>query len=103
MSSQKYLKTTKIDVASSQGELSTELVLAVAELLDTDPESLPPLAESVDPDVVQTIFETTDGDMMDQRLTFGYAGQTVNLYPDGLVTLMPEPSADSSSSSRITN
>lgn len=76
------------------------IVNAVATTTGTASTDLPPLAEVIDPDAVETLFESVAGPTAaDGQLTFRYAGCTVVVESDGGVSATPraEESADSHS------
>lgn len=58
---------------------STAVVLAVAKIIGTDPLALPQLAETIDPDALDSIITNGDGDA---QVTFGYASCDVTVTND---------------------
>lgn len=59
-------------------EVCERIVTAVATLEDTEPETLPPLYEAVDPDALSTVFSTTEsGTTRTGRIEFSYAGYDI--------------------------
>lgn len=80
-------------------EYSAALVSAVATALGLEPECLPPLTESIDPDLVESFLRagresrTTGG-----LLTFEYHGYEVSVDSDGAISILQtfpiEPAAD---------
>lgn len=71
-------------------EYSSALVSTVAAALGLEPECLPPLAESIDPDLVESFLSsglasrTTHG-----LLSFEYHGYEIRLNSDGVVSIAP--------------
>ena len=72
--------------APTRGSLSTAVIEAVAEEMDTEPEELPePLYEAIGPDALDALFRgqnSSDGVVM-----FAYCGYTVTVTADGDVSL----------------
>lgn len=57
---------------------STAVIESVSERTATDPVDLPPLYESIDPDALNALFETTaSGTVRRGRIEFTYAGCSV--------------------------
>lgn len=74
-------------------DLSTVVVIAVAEIAGVDPIELEPLYESVDPDVLNDLFG--DGaPRVDDAVSFAFAGHEVSVESDGRVTIRPPESAE---------
>ena len=68
-----------------KGELTHEVVSAVARAEGVDPADVePPLFESVDIDAVESLFRDASG-----HVTFEYAGYVVTVSSDGDVSLEP--------------
>lgn len=73
------------------GSVCLAVVDAVAETTGTARNELPPLAEAIDPDAVEVLFESVTGpSATDGRLTFRYAGCTVAVESDGSVSVTPK-------------
>lgn len=74
--------------------VATAVVETVADHEAVDPVSLPPLAETVDCDALNALFDRSDATRSDppRRLTFEYCGHEVVVRRDGSVDLR---SADS--------
>ncbi|KAB1185049.1 MULTISPECIES: HalOD1 output domain-containing protein [Haloferax] len=64
----------RIDRDTSE-PLSTNVVLSIAAIEDIRPTQLPPLAQTIDPDALDTVFKCSD----DAVLSFSYAGYRVTL------------------------
>jgi hypothetical protein len=75
-----------IDVTATPDREFGEVVLsAIAGELDADPTTLPPIADSVDPDILN---EFLDGDGASAKaIAFEYLGYDVVVTSDGLVQL----------------
>lgn len=71
--------------ASDHEELGTVVLTAIADEMDTDPASLPPLGESIDPDLLNR-FRDADGASA-TALSFEYVGYEVVVTSDGVVQL----------------
>ncbi|WP_411966318.1 HalOD1 output domain-containing protein [Haloferax sp. YSMS24] len=65
--------------------LSTNVVMSIAAIEDIRPTQLPPLAGTIDPDALNTLFERSD----DTILSFSYAGYRVTLDALGSIEIMP--------------
>lgn len=55
--------------------ISTNVVLSIAAIENIRPTQLPPLAQTIDPDALNTVFECSD----DAILSFSYAGYRITL------------------------
>ena len=76
-----------IDVAETDDREFTEAMLtAIADHLDTDPTSLPPIGESIDPDILSDL-QSEDEPV--KTLTFEYAGHEIVVTSDGIVQMRP--------------
>ncbi|KTG26596.1 HalOD1 output domain-containing protein [Haloferax profundi] len=64
----------RIDRDTSE-PLSTNVVLSIAAIEDTRPTRLPPLAQTIDPDALNTVFDCSE----DAILSFSYAGYRVTV------------------------
>lgn len=71
--------------ASTDDEFGTIVVTAIADELGTDPASLPPLRDSIDPDILNGFYEA-DGASA-KALLFEYLGYEVVVTDDGIVQL----------------
>nr|WP_225317676.1 HalOD1 output domain-containing protein [Haloferax sp. CBA1150] len=65
--------------------LSTNVVMSIAAIEDIRPTQLPPLAGTIDPDALNTLFEQSD----DAIISFSYAGYRVTLDSLGSLEIMP--------------
>lgn len=61
-----------------QSTLVSAIVTAVADLNECDPLELPPLIDSIDPDVLNRLFSPETASSMD-RLVFSYCGYEVTV------------------------
>ncbi len=68
---------------SSTGEIMETVVLAVADATERDALSLPPLATSIDPDVLDAVVDGPGNG----SVTFTYASQEVTVAHDGDVSV----------------
>jgi hypothetical protein len=66
-------------------EFGTIVLTTIADELGTDPASLPPLRESIDPDILNGFFEA-DGASA-KALSFEYLGYEVVVTDDGVIQL----------------
>ncbi|WP_416841557.1 HalOD1 output domain-containing protein [Haloferax sp. DFSO52] len=73
----------RVDRDSSE-PLSTNVVMSIAAIEDIRPTQLPPLAGTIDPDALNTLFECSD----DAFLSFSYAGYRVTLDTLGSIEIM---------------
>lgn len=67
------------------------VVAAVAAALDRGLEELPPLASSIDPDMIEYLFRD-DPAPWERSLSFYYAGHDVIVDSGGVVRVVPVPS-----------
>ncbi|NHN49814.1 hypothetical protein G9464_19780 [Halostella sp. JP-L12] len=79
----------RIETAARAGgrreDLSTTIIMEVAEALDTDPVNLTPsLYDHIDPDALDALFDSA-GDGSDVYLTIREWGCTVTVFADGRV------------------
>ena len=73
------------DAGRQSGDLSTTIVMEVADALDTDPIDLSPsLHELFDPDALNALFESAD-DGSETYFTISEWGCTVSVLADGRV------------------
>ncbi|SFR74630.1 hypothetical protein SAMN04487947_4121 [Halogeometricum rufum] len=73
-------------VAYERSELvSTNVVLSVAAIENVEPTELPPLASTIDPDALDSLFvEDVSG-----RISFSYAGYDVTIHAGGRLEIVP--------------
>lgn len=74
-------------------EIATVVTRAVASMEEDDPESLqPPLHDVVDPDALDRIFQSLDGDTRRQtgRVEFPLREYEVTVWSDGTVVVDPD-------------
>lgn len=76
---------------STTADVSTAVVMAVADTTDTPPDELPPLYDVIDPDALDTIFQSgrVGRSGAGIHVTFTMAGCTVSVR-DGNVTVTPD-------------
>jgi len=80
-------------VSSPKFNLSTSVVLAVAEVLGVDQRTIdPPLAHVIDPDALDDLVRPLDatGRSPDVEVRFGLAGCRVVVQGDGHITVVPQ-------------
>ncbi|ELZ97955.1 hypothetical protein C440_01868 [Haloferax mucosum ATCC BAA-1512] len=65
--------------------LSTNVVLSIAAIEDVQPTQLPPLANTIDPDALDSVFGCSN----DAILSFSYAGYRVTLDALGSLEVVP--------------
>ncbi|MFC7142346.1 HalOD1 output domain-containing protein [Halosimplex aquaticum] len=70
---------------SRDEEFGTIVLTAIADELGTDPESLPPLRDSIDPDILNGLRDA--GGSSVKTLSFEYLGYEVVVTSDGLIQL----------------
>lgn len=74
----------------TDGSLSTTVVLAVSRARGVEPTELPPLAEVIDPDALDALFEPDGREaLVDARIRFEFADRTVCVRRDGEVVVKP--------------
>lgn len=71
--------------ASKNDEFGTVVLTTIADELGTDPETLPPLRDSIDPDILNG-FRNADGESA-KALSFEYLGYEVVVTDDGVIHL----------------
>lgn len=77
-------------------ESATEaVVLAIAEATNRDPLDLDPLYDSVDPDVLDRLVQSPDGERSRSTVEFAHAGCDVTVRADGRVAVKPPASSPS--------
>lgn len=86
------------DIESSSGEITEAVVMAVADATEHDVLSLPPLASSIDPDVLGGVVDGPGNG----SVTFTYVGHEVTVTHDGDVsvsTVLPARRASTTATS----
>lgn len=80
-------QSTMVERSAQTEAVSEAVVYAVAERTDTDPKTLEPLHDVVDPDALNALFETkrTGLSRPPVRVTFTYCGCEVVISADGTV------------------
>ena len=71
--------------ASGDDEFGTRVLTTIADELGTDPASLPPLRDSIDPDVLNGFFDAAGAST--KALSFEYLGYEVVVTDDGVIRL----------------
>lgn len=73
--------------------LSTTLIVVIETVANAHPSELPPLYESINPDALDHLFESTDAADRHAtgRLTLQYAGFLVTVHADGEIVFRPLP------------
>ena len=71
--------------AADDDEFGTIVLTTIADELGTDPASLPPLRESIDPDILNGFRDATGQSA--RALSFEYLGYEVVLTDDGVIRL----------------
>ena len=77
--------------------VSEELLTTLLTINDADPTELEALADSVDPDALDTLFEARPNKARSDSVIvagFEYAGHTVVIRNDGTITIFPETAND---------
>lgn len=86
--------STRIDT-TVPADCPVAVVAAVASARGCDIGELPPLSESIDPDVIEALFRDDPVSQVRERsLTFHYAEYDVVVDSDGVVRVAPHPSPD---------
>lgn len=68
--------------------LTVDVVNVVADYEDVDPVSLPPLAETINPDALDTLFDaTSEATNSETYVAIEYCGHTVKVYADNTISL----------------
>jgi hypothetical protein len=81
-----------VDSVTEPDESITEVVVqAVSTANDCDPIDLPPLAETVDGDVLEALFPAQDNDL---TVSFEYAGRAVLVQSPATVYVQPAPQSE---------
>lgn len=72
---------------------SGAVIEAIATVEESDPTTIPPLYDSVDPDALDRLFDGPVEKRPD-RLVFGHAGWDVFVHADGVVTVCEPDDVD---------
>jgi len=76
-----------VDVTLDEPDsVANGVVYALADILDEDPLTLPPLGETVDTDALTKIFDTVGGATSNVMVSFEYCGFDVEATQGGRVT-----------------
>lgn len=70
------------------GKLTTRIISELADQTDTDPFSLTPIAESIDPDALETLLTGSRGS--DVRVTFRHGGYQITVDSTGSLDIQPD-------------
>lgn len=81
-----YTMSTTTFHLETDEPLSERVVRALAVHSDRPPEAIPPLAESIDPDAIDALFQ---GQSVSGGLTFRHGGYQITAYNDGEISLKP--------------
>lgn len=73
-----YPLVTLIEVPENS-EFSMELMVSIADLLDIDTRELPPIKDSIDPDILNNLYKES-GPPFDGQISFNYAGKTIIIF-----------------------
>lgn len=71
--------------ASTDDELGTAVLTTIADEVGSDPASLPPLRQSIDPDLLNGLCDDDSGSA--KAISFEYLGYEVVVTDDGVVRL----------------
>ncbi|WP_323192741.1 HalOD1 output domain-containing protein [Halostella sp. PRR32] len=76
---------------SSDDSVSVTLVTVLADIMDADPMSIDPLSTHVNPDALDSLFDTQGGDStpVSGRLELPIDGYHVTIYADGEIVVRP--------------
>lgn len=74
--------------------VSTDVVLAVAEVSGSDHTELQPLNEVINVDALDRLFTQRTPDNENKRVSFSYQGFQVTVYADGEILLWPQDGND---------
>lgn len=87
------VRSTSPSPKSKTGAVSERVVHAVARARDVDPLELDPLYDTVDPDALDKLFDssTASDTTVQGRIVFGMAGCKVTVYSDGRVDVDARP------------
>lgn len=68
---------------SESEQPSSAIVIAISEVTGTDPMVLEPLYNVIDPDALNSLFESTGPSRLDGSVSFEYCGYQVTIEADG--------------------
>lgn len=71
----------------SDEPISQRVVFAVAEQADVEPNELPPLYDSLDPDALDAVVRSSDADL---EISFSFAGHRVEIGGDETIRVRQE-------------
>jgi hypothetical protein len=74
--------------------LATDVVLAVAEISESDPTELPPLSDVIDADALDRLFGPDHSGDGSDRVSFNYHGYRVTVCRDGEIMLQRRDGTD---------
>lgn len=73
-----------------EAPISYRIVAEVAAAADADPADLRPLHDVIDPDALESLFDSTDGAALEEGyVSFTYEGFLVRVEDDGTVSVSP--------------
>ncbi|WP_255171181.1 HalOD1 output domain-containing protein [Natrononativus amylolyticus] len=70
---------------------STAVALTVAEVIDTEPENLPPLYKTINTDALDSLFKPVDETSHEVHVVFRYEGHIVEVRSAEEMTVTVEP------------
>lgn len=70
-------------------KLSTAIALAVASYQDRAPKEVAPIANSINPDLIDTFVTEGEAADVDGELRFDFAGYKITVHASGLAELVP--------------
>lgn len=78
---------------SNPDSLCYTVFRAVGAITGRAPQTLDPLADTIDPDALEKLFDRSDtrGNTVDACLTIQYHGCRVSIYSDGHIVVEPPP------------
>lgn len=80
-----------VSMEPEERNYAREVLLAIADALNTSPHELPPLEDSVDFAKIEELFrEEHERQLRPQKLTFEYANLEVTVYSDQSIHLAPK-------------
>jgi hypothetical protein len=85
-------ETGRYNISYRPESLLLSIVTAVSAATGRDPVSLPPLAESIDTDAIESLFGPGSPDQHTTRLEFEFAGCLVTIRPDSTLRVVPNGS-----------
>lgn len=74
--------------------LSTDIVLAVADVSGSDPTDLRPLNDVVNVDALDNLFASEQSGVETDRVSFDYQGYRVTVYRDGEILVQSRDGSD---------